>query len=242
MFGLVDLHSHYRIRPLLRYIEEQALINRSARLNLLELGCGIGINLFEFAERFPSLTGTGLDIDARALNEARELADRLFPGRLAFHLIDAHQPIPPQDCDFVLLMDLLEHIPDPARTLAQLAEAGHPEKFLISVPTPRYPKVFGRKFHKFLGHMVDGYTLSDLDRMMPPGYHRVHHCWNTGAVASVLCAVYYRFLGQLHQRHLARLRLLPHLFRGIDWFNGSETSCSLFAVYEKEKTALPAQT
>jgi hypothetical protein len=38
------------------------------------------------------------------------------------------------------------------------------------------------------------------------------------------------------QRQLARLRLLPHLFRGIDWFNGSKTSCSLFAVYEKDKT------
>jgi 2-polyprenyl-3-methyl-5-hydroxy-6-metoxy-1,4-benzoquinol methylase len=236
VFGLVDLHSHYRIRPLLRYIEQQSSLNKSAPLRLLEFGCGIGINLFEFAERFPSLTGIGLDIDAKAIGEARELTGKLFPGRLEFRVIDPQQAIPPQECDFVLLMDLLEHVPEPAKILANLAAACHPDKFLISVPTPRYPRVFGSDFVRFLGHVVDGYNLEDLDRMMPPGYHRVHHCWNTGAIASALCAVNYRVFMKLHKQPLAKLRLLPHLFRRMDWFNGSGISCSLFAVYERDKT------
>ncbi len=40
------------------------------------------------------------------------------------------------------------------------------------------PRVFGVAFHREVGHVVDGYRLAALDRLLPAPYERVAYQYN----------------------------------------------------------------
>ena len=72
--------------------------------------------------------------------------------------------------DWLLLIDVLEHLETPGQLLEKLdANVKEGGLVLISVPTPCYPRVFGEAFHREVGHVVDGYRLAALDRLLPIG-------------------------------------------------------------------------
>lgn len=236
IFGTVDLHSHLRLRPMLNYMENLFTVDALSRIRVLELGCGCGINLFELAKRFPNLDGLGYDLNPGSIASASDAAARLFQGkRLSFHRADACREDLGGEFDVVLLIDFLEHISNPEDLLQHLS--GHVRvggKVLISVPTPRYPRVFGQEFHKAVGHLVQGYNLTGLNALAPKDLRLVHHRYSTGLVASAPCALFYRVLRRLPDSipaTLLRLGTLP--FTALDFINGPGRSCSLFAAYQK---------
>lgn len=234
-FGTIDVHSHLRLRPLLDYVADLSTIRTPGRIRVLELGCGCGINLFELAERLPNLEGLGYDLDHDSILAAKEVSARLFPERLSFHEADACSEDPGGKFDIVLLIDFLEHIPDPKELMRRATEhlrVGG--EVLVSVPMPRYPRVFGQEFHHAVGHLVEGYNLSTLSSLAPKNLALIHHRYSTGLFASALCAFFYRVLRRLPNSiptTLLRLCALP--FTGIDFINGPNHSCSLFAAYKK---------
>jgi SAM-dependent methyltransferase len=234
-FGMSDLHSHLRLRPMLDYVEGLSTLRTSGRTQALELGCGGGINLFELAQRFPSLHGLGYDLNRSAITSAREVAARLFPERLIFHEADACRQDLGSKVDIVLLIDFLEHVPDPKglmRRVSGCVRVGG--QVLISVPTTRYPQVFGREFHKAVGHLVDGYDLTTLNALVPKDLTLAHHRYSTGVLASALCALFYRVLRRLPDSVPVKLlRLCTVPAARVDFFNGPNHSCSLFAAYKK---------
>jgi SAM-dependent methyltransferase len=181
------------------------------------------------------MKGVGCDLDSDTILAATAAAERLFPGRLTFRVSDAMTFEVGKPVDAVLLVDVLEHLPDPRSLLERVARwlrlGG---EALVSVPTPRYPRVFGHRFHEQIGHLVDGYTLQMLNALMPDSLDLVHFSYNTGLLASALCALYYRWLLKVRMRKVGvALRLIPLLFRRWDPLNGPTRSCSLFAVYRK---------
>lgn len=229
-FGTLDLHTHLRLRPLLRIFDSLP----RAPLTAVEVGCGSGINLIELARRRP-LQGVGFDTDLRAIREARRLAAAMqLPGlRFERSRRDGRAVLPP--ADLVLLMDVLEHVADPAGLLRYCADALNPGgALLISVPTPAFPRVFGRAQHAALGHRVDGYALAQLQALVPAGFTLESHRYSTGALAALACAVFYRLQARAPgSRALLALRLPLHLARMVDRFNGPHVSCSLFAVFRR---------
>ncbi len=96
---------------------------------LLEVGCGTGGNLAAFVRHYECL---GIDPSADAIEIAREQ----FPD------LNVRQGFAPQDCeaelrsaDLVLLLDVLEHVPDDAWLLGQLVSQMKPgAHILITVP------------------------------------------------------------------------------------------------------------
>jgi len=235
VFGTLDFHSHIRLRPMLDFVETFSALPTQAPICVLELGCGSGINLFELAERFPNLAGHGYDLNAAAIASATQDAARLFPGRLRFRQADACREIPDGEFDIVLLIDVLEHVPNPRDILRRVSLSVRPGgTVLVSVPTPRYPQVFGYQFHKSIGHLVDGYDLSMLNALIPKDLTLVQHRYTTGIFASAFCALYYRVLPRVTNLTLASLlRLCTLPFTSFDFFNGRRHSCSLFAAYQK---------
>lgn len=108
---------------------------------------------------------------------------------------------------------------------------------VISVPTPRYPHVFGREMHERIGHLVDGYTADTLASLLPPKYSRIETRHNTGPIGSLLCAIQCRLLEKLPVPQLRWLCALPLLaLRGLDVFPSPTNSATLFAVYRKPRT------
>lgn len=230
--GIIDLHSHLRIKPLLRYFM-QTSSGQSAQ-SILEIGCGGGINLFEIAKVIDA-KGVGYDLNCESIGRAQAISEEAFDNRISFHCDDARDTVYSGSYDHILFIDFLEHVPDPASIIKELDGCLTPGGcIVISVPTTNYPAVFGRRFHEKVGHVMDGYTLKALSALMPANYELTHSSYNTGAMAALGCFVHYRLVDRIPSvplRTLFSLMLQP--FRWFDLINGRAISSSLFAIYRK---------
>src|SRR5947209_1652314 len=158
VFGTDDLHTHYRLRPMLDYFRKQFAANPGQTLRILEIGSGSGQNLFELF-RMGQIEAVGYDLDPEHVSVARLVSDERFGGKIPFILADAAQVAETSAYDYVLFMDILEHVHHPEqiiRNMDRCLKLGG--AMVVSVPTPRYPEVFGREMHERIGHLVDGYT------------------------------------------------------------------------------------
>ena len=245
LFGTPDLHTHIRLRPIIRFFEAYVNDREKMPIVVLELGCGSGIGAFEFSKiairRNNDLKYIGIDIDEREIRVANEILRLYKPhGSFAFHTGDALSFLEDNrsfKADVILLADVIEHLEDPKRLLVAannaLAEKG---LLVISVPTPLYRKMFGEKFHHKVGHVSNGYLLENIDRLMLESgkdLTRITYKYNTGLFGAVGCWLYYN-LFNIDNRYFTFFKsaiLLPFAF--LDFLNGSRVSCTLFAVYGK---------
>jgi 2-polyprenyl-3-methyl-5-hydroxy-6-metoxy-1,4-benzoquinol methylase len=236
LLGLTDIHSHFRIRPVVNQVSSFLKNRHAESIKALELGCGSGMNLFELAARYPNVQAEGYDIDAPAISDAQQTADIWFPGRLKFICADVRKAssITAESYDLVLLIDVLEHIENPQEVVSEisglLCVGG---LMLISVPTPNFPNVFGRDFHRAVGHVVDGYLLEDLEDMMPEHMKLLQCKYNTGPLASWFCGIHYRRITKRADSKLVTLAKQCVRPLAVDFVNGPKSSCSLFAAFQR---------
>jgi 2-polyprenyl-3-methyl-5-hydroxy-6-metoxy-1,4-benzoquinol methylase len=99
--------------------------------SLLDVGCGEGVLTFEWAQRLGDRPVVGLDLaDPKLESEwrARRRPNLRFVAGRAERL-----PFADGEFDLVAAIETLEHVPDPERTLAEMARvaSGH---LLVSVP------------------------------------------------------------------------------------------------------------
>lgn len=163
--------------------------------------------------RFPSrderilevATGSGeMALEIRSLLHPRLLTtfDLFVPNAIihdscACIRADAtHIPILSGTQDRVIALDVIEHIPQDRDALREmhrvLASGGH---LFVSVPTPAYPRYFGRPFHDSLGHVRDGYTREGLIQALADGgFDIVDVKGHTNLLFLLFAFLYYRRL------------------------------------------------
>lgn len=232
ILGVEDFHSHLRVAPLKKLFQTLSFEQRPPRV--LEVGCGNGLNLLELST-VADFSGMGVDIDESAITFANQAKDKLRYDHLSFHCSDVCGYEPDSEVDCLLLMDILEHLPDPADALSRLnrylKKGGYA---FVSVPTPCYPYVFGRRFHHEVGHLVDGYWLEELQQIMPETFSLVRYKYHTGLLTWPACFIYYRNFTDFQNPSLRlAVESLFAPFRWLDAVNGKYTSASLFALYRK---------
>lgn len=172
LFGAEDMHSHYRWNALLPLVELDAQ-------RTLEIGAGDGRMTFALVDA--GLTGevTAAEPDSATSHQARETKVRWGYENVQIvqeRVGDLHALQGAPTYDQVLAIDVLEHIDDDADAMRQIASVIRPDgRLVISVPTPRYPEVFGRKFHEQIGHVRDGYTLETLTVLLAGAGFSVEH-------------------------------------------------------------------
>jgi 2-polyprenyl-3-methyl-5-hydroxy-6-metoxy-1,4-benzoquinol methylase len=119
-------------RALIRAFHEKAieLINRAGPTTILELGCGEGFVLSALADAGIKAELTGVELSERAVRTARErLGDRAtIEHRDARELIEDGRSF-----DMVMMLEVLEHIPNPAQMLPILERLSS-GWLLLSVP------------------------------------------------------------------------------------------------------------
>jgi SAM-dependent methyltransferase len=214
----------------------------------VEVGCGVGINAFELAKAArradKEVEYVGVDLSVENIKAARSVCVSMGLSNVRFCVADAVEFLQTKlktlpgfelGADAVFLMDVVEHIHEP-QVLLQHAHAALKSGgvYVVSVPTPLYPRVFGRYMHQRVGHVVDGYDRGALDAFFEQGLgcERLQLRYNTGFPCNLGCSAYYRLHSKNRYLNVVKcLALYP--FRYADWLNGKRVSCSLFAVYRK---------
>jgi len=108
-----------------------ALFDRPAPTSVLDVGCGEGVLSERFAERLQHGHVVGVDLEDPALHE--EWSRRARPN-LEFRAFDgAGLPFGENDFDLVCAIEVLEHVPDPERMLAEMTRVAR-SRVLVSVP------------------------------------------------------------------------------------------------------------
>lgn len=237
--GVMEYHTHIRIKPLLKYMKTYW---GGGNRNILEIGCGTGTNLFEIKLRQKNIQAIGLDMNQTAIETANKMKKLLKLDRIDFVCIEAFQFLnqnlkSTKKVDTVLLYDFLEHIEEPKKFIEELIKRlPNDVEFIVSVPTKRYKKVFGAEFHESVGHVIDGYTKEMIDKLFRNiGYKCVVYEYNTGLVGNIGAWLYYNKFGSCESRVGKVLKyILTIPFRYFD-LNGKKLSSEIFAVYGKSK-------
>lgn len=131
-----DNEAKYRSRnPVVRYLvrrflaEVSRLVGERAPDPILEVGCGEGLVMEHLRARHPHLRLDGVEPDPDALGLARVRN----PGSLLVQGDAGALPIGSGTYDFVLCLEVLEHLADPGRALAEIRRVAR-RGCILSVP------------------------------------------------------------------------------------------------------------
>jgi 2-polyprenyl-3-methyl-5-hydroxy-6-metoxy-1,4-benzoquinol methylase len=107
------------------------LFAKAAPQSLLDVGCGEGVLTHKWAERLAPRRVVGIDLEDEPIQA--EWAKRTAPN-LEYRIMKAENlPFADGEFDVATAIEVLEHVPDPAHTVAEMARvaSGH---LLVSVP------------------------------------------------------------------------------------------------------------
>jgi SAM-dependent methyltransferase len=117
----------YLVKRFLSRVSDLAATERPRRV--LEVGCGEGIVLATLAARLPGARLDGLELDETTLEQARLRC----PGATLVRGDACELPFGDRSFDLVVCLEVLEHLPEPARALRELKRVAR-AACLLSVP------------------------------------------------------------------------------------------------------------
>ncbi len=99
--------------------------------SLLDVGCGEGVLVHEWAQRLGEARVVGIDLEEPSVQAG--WAEREAPN-LEYRVMRAENlPFAENEFDLVTAIEVLEHVPDPEHTLSEMARCGE-SRLLVSVP------------------------------------------------------------------------------------------------------------
>ena len=107
------------------------LFTKAAPTSLLDVGCGEGVLIEKWARALPDRRVVGIDLEDPAIQA--EWEHRTAPN-LEYRIMKAENlPFADGEFDVATAIEVLEHVPDPQHTVAEMARvaSGH---LLVSVP------------------------------------------------------------------------------------------------------------
>jgi 2-polyprenyl-3-methyl-5-hydroxy-6-metoxy-1,4-benzoquinol methylase len=107
------------------------LFGKAEPRSLLDVGCGEGVLTHKWAQQLGDARVVGIDLDDPQLHE--EWAKRQAPN-LDYQVMKAENlPFADDEFDVATAIEVLEHVPDPAHTVAEMARVAE-RRLLVSVP------------------------------------------------------------------------------------------------------------
>jgi ubiquinone/menaquinone biosynthesis C-methylase UbiE len=143
-------------------------VSHAAGRDVLDVGCNTGYGTIRFAPIAGRIVG--VDVSPRAIEAARQRAPE---GRPEFILTTGFElPFPPSTFDLVTSFQVLEHVPDPAAFLRELARVARPGGTVIlatpNAATRLYPGMTPwNRFH------VHEYLAAELAELLRTVFARV---------------------------------------------------------------------
>jgi 2-polyprenyl-3-methyl-5-hydroxy-6-metoxy-1,4-benzoquinol methylase len=107
------------------------LFARAAPRTVLDVGCGEGVLTHKWAQRLEGRI-VGIDLEDPAIQA--EWAKRQAPN-LSYRVMNAETlPFEEGEFDLAAAIEVLEHVPDPEHTVAEMARVARGGHLLVSVP------------------------------------------------------------------------------------------------------------
>ena len=144
------------------------LFTRAAPSSLLDVGCGEGVLTHQWAGRLAPGRVVGIDLEDSALQA--EWEQRRAPN-LEYRVMKAENlPFGDGEFDVATAIEVLEHVPDPEHTLAEMARvaSGH---LLVSVPREPLWRVLNMARGAYLRDL--GNTPGHLNHWSKRGFLRL---------------------------------------------------------------------
>jgi SAM-dependent methyltransferase len=112
-----------------RTLEE--LLTRAEPRSLLDVGCGEGVLVHQWAQRLDERRVVGIDLEEESIQAG--WAEHQAPN-LEYHVMHAENlPFAENEFDLASAIEVLEHVPDPEHTLQEMARCAE-RHLLVSVP------------------------------------------------------------------------------------------------------------
>jgi SAM-dependent methyltransferase len=116
------------------------------RATIADIGCSTGFLLEDLEVAHPDATLVGVDLIAAGLRKAH----RSVPGARLLHADACALPLAQESVDAVVSANLLEHVPDDRRALAEIARVLRPGRVAVIV-VPAGPGTYDY-YDRFLAH------------------------------------------------------------------------------------------
>ena len=108
------------------------LFHAAAPASLLDVGCGEGVLIEKWARALPGRRVVGIDLEDPAIQA--EWEHRRAPN-LEYRIMKAENlPFADGEFDMATAIEVLEHVPDPEHTVAEMARVARGGRLLVSVP------------------------------------------------------------------------------------------------------------
>ena len=107
------------------------LFAQAAPESVLDVGCGEGVLTHQWAQQLGERRIVGIDLDDDKLKA--EWATRRRPNLEYRTMLAENMPFAENEFDVACAIEVLEHVPDPAHTVAEMARVAR-RHLLVSVP------------------------------------------------------------------------------------------------------------
>jgi 2-polyprenyl-3-methyl-5-hydroxy-6-metoxy-1,4-benzoquinol methylase len=107
------------------------LLDRAAPGSLLDVGCGEGVLVERWARRLEGARIVGIDLEEESIQAG--WSEHQAPNLEYRAMAAENLPFAANEFDLASAIELLEHVPDPERTLAEMAHCARCH-LLVSVP------------------------------------------------------------------------------------------------------------
>lgn len=180
--------------------------------SILDVGSGIGSYVFELSKLFPSASVDGWEIDRNKLAFAKKFADELGMSNVRFSYGDITKMSKVHArYNFVLTVDVLEHIDDYTSALRHMYQVLKPGGYLYIHTPSQHQRRFFRVFRSWEheDHVREGFDPETFGRdLKKVGFSDIHIRHSFGPIGSlawelnhlllarsfVLAGVFYPFL------------------------------------------------
>jgi 2-polyprenyl-3-methyl-5-hydroxy-6-metoxy-1,4-benzoquinol methylase len=109
----------------------EQLFEQAAPTSLLDVGCGEGVLVHQWAQRLISARVVGIDLEEESIQAGWR--ERQAPN-LEYRVMDAENlPFADREFDLACAIEVLEHVPDPEHTVSEMARCAE-RHLLVSVP------------------------------------------------------------------------------------------------------------
>ncbi len=107
------------------------LFERADPASLLDVGCGEGVLVHRWAERLGERRVVGIDLEEESIQAG--WAERVAPNLEYRVMLAEDLPFADGEFDLATAIEVLEHVPDPEHTVAEMARCAE-RHLLVSVP------------------------------------------------------------------------------------------------------------